>query len=269
MRPPLAIALMLTASLCAAGGVTAAPAAPLTKIEARTLPPETVKHRVVEQLDEILLPEPRHPPVGRPIYPLTDMMLRTRPHATRIAGLCESDSVLVEFGPAGQAADPADTPVKAVALQARHSFRFLAPPKSAEPEGRRWDDRAAADRQCARLDSNAQPFIEADEAGLAAQAAWLYLQVLAAVGQERRPFAVECAEGFDCARDLRRQAGLDSLGGAERCDGEPVKNIGCWSLTVGGDLWFELKVYATNGPDTTIHRVVVSEPIVVVDERVD
>lgn len=264
----LSATLLLGLGLCA-GSAQAAPSAPISKLEARTLPPELVKRRVVDQIGDLLLPEPRQTPFVRPRRPLTEMELHTRPHATWIAGLCESDAVRVEFGTAGRAADPAETPMKAVGLTAQAGFRFLQRPATRPSIEDVRAERTAADRRCAALDPDRQRFFEAQNAAVAADAAWLYLKVVEGLGQPRPPFRLECAEGWDCAKDIVADNGLDRLSGAERCDGEPLRNIGCWTVIIDAGMTWPVSIYASNGPSAQIERVVVGDPYATASDLID
>jgi len=264
MRRAILVAVAV-AVLCS--GLAHAESTSITKIEARSLPPGVVLHRVLDQFaDVIILPEQIKPSV-RPKHPLTDMYYATRPRGTYFHDLCQADQVKFDFDPVGKADDNADAPMKVSGISVRNTFRFLAAPSgSSSTQTMSSAERKELKERCAKLDPEAG-FFDADSDEVAEEGGLLLQAVLRDTANGATPPSYEC-DGYtpkECA-DIVKQAALDKLMFVKRCANytgdERCTEI--WAQFVG------LTVLSTGYGDTLkVVRVKVSEVVTTGDERED
>jgi hypothetical protein len=133
----------------------------LTKNEVRRMAPEAVTRRLFGGLAPLILPIADRGRRGvRPTRPLYRLYFLTRPSGTNWDGICQTDSIEVEFEPAGPAAG-ADTRVRPRRFVST-TFFFVpdpaglrSPSRAEEPDDpasaqARWEARAEA--ACAHVD---------------------------------------------------------------------------------------------------------------------
>lgn len=167
----------------------AAPTTPISKTEARALPTEALKRRVLAQVADMLVEAPRPTANRKPRRPLNDLWFSTKPVATYVDGVCRSDTVIVEFQTGlseGRSGD-ADTPVRASGLSATPNFYVAA-------DGEKV--------RCDRLDPSDPRFLSAADAQDARDGATLLRIVAAGAAEAKPPFSSRCGGGGDCTAVL-------------------------------------------------------------------
>ncbi len=241
----------------------------ITKIEARTLPPDVVLHRVLEQFADAVIPPEPVKPVVRPKHPLTDMYYVTRPRGTYVRDLCQADQVRFDFDPVGADDKGGDTAMKVSGISVRNTFRFLAPPSAAtSSQSISSAERRELKARCAKLDPETG-FFDADNDEVAEEGGLLLQAILKDAATSAMPSSYDC-EGYtakECAETVR-QAAPDKLILVKRCHAFTTDQRGecteIWSQFVGLTVLSE-----GSGDQLKIIRVKVSEIVTTADERED
>ncbi len=240
----ICLALVLAA---AATAVNAAPAPTLSKREARTMAPDALKRRVLQQLGDILVEGPR-PSGTKPKAPLSDLWFRIRPHATDFEDVCVSESVSIRFDHGGARNANGDTPAEVVGLEAKSSF-FVA------------KDRHVI--RCDRLKPFDDHFIFADGAGQARTA----VRILQRIRTEPELRAVIACEET-CPESLKSLT-PDDIFSAFEAPTPPDRPSDEKTLTIDADQ-LRLTVSYVESPDVlTIRKVRVAEMVIFADARID
>ena len=252
------LALAFALALGASGvplSANAAPTTPISKTEARALPTETLKRRVLAQVADMLVEGPRPSNGRKPRRPLDDLWFRTRPIATYIEGVCRSDTVVVEFQSdwsEGRHGD-ADTPVRASGLSATPTFLVAA-----EHEKIR----------CDRLDPSDPRFLSAGNAEDARDGAKLLRIIAAGAAEAKPPFSFKCGGVADCKAVLTSLK-LTDFSSIENCASEEERDLlkSCTKFW-GSDLGVTV-IHRDNGDTMDVLSVSTSELITVADLRAD
>ena len=257
----------ITALVLALAAVQAAVAAePVTKTEARKMRPDVLRHRVLEQLGDILIEDPR-PQQGRPpVTPLDYLGYTTRPRPTPTPGLCVVDTVSVSFEPAGLGDLNAETPMRATGVTAGHGYYALWPAPPVDPteaERRRWRNEGG---RCAGVDFWKEQFTSADSVEMVAEGLSLY----SAFRRMHKP-PLKLPDGGCGKADLDCSAAfavLDPLG-PKAVDSVAFCDDGmdgqCWKLEVGGHIELRLHVVRNYG----IVRAELHEYVIIADAKRD
>ena len=180
--------LALLAVLFATSACGESPA--LTKIEARSLPPQTVLRRVLDQFSDIvILPAPETTSVP-PKHPLTELYYATRPRGSTVPELCQADQVTFEFSPASAAEDSASAAMKVSGIEATKTFHFLAPPVASDVQ-MSPADRRALDGRCRNTDPETG-FFQAEDDDLARTGILLLGQIQRDLASGTVPSSYHC-----------------------------------------------------------------------------
>ncbi len=245
-------------------------AAPITKIEARRLPPNVVKRHVLDQLFDILVLEPYPKIAERPKHELTDLSFWTRAHGAYVSGLCEADQLTVTFDPVGLEPKGADTPVKVSGISARGYYRFLTLPVGVSGAEMSLADRKALDRRCAGLDPDQINFFQAENDDDARDGALVLQAVLrqAATGSISTVHGCAPEDTAKACAAFVAGASLDKLKSIEWCNipNDPVAGR-CTDIWAG-DVSLVVH-YDGFGDKIQINRVDVGELVTIGDYRED
>jgi hypothetical protein len=245
---------------------------PLTKIEARQIGEDAAEKRVLDQLGDVLIPDP-FPDTRQPRRPLRDMWFWTRPRATSYADVCEVQRVIVDFESVGQGND-AFTEERAVGLSVFPAFHFLTPPASPYPATIGEDDRRRLKDRCAGLDPDRDAFVSSDGAQAAITGMFAFQEVV------RQAVAGEVAFELDCSRGESGVTCLDTLADVTKLPATSIDRCvrydvygGCWSIRVQ-DLRYGLTILTlttvqTGAPRTVVDKVIMNEFIVLSHPRID
>lgn len=235
-------AIIALAVVCSA--TIAAP--PITKTEARSLPPDVVIKRVLEQFGDILVPPEPWPKGHKAKLPLFDLHYATRARATYLPGLCEADHLVFDFDPVKPDDLGPDTPVRVSGIAADRTFHFMVPPSV---DGTRqelsWADRRALDNRCAALKSDQMFFFAADP-----DKARDGILLLLAAKQEamRSPAVFGCRDyvGWKCG-DALAAFTPDNIHRIEQCE-DPMPDRHAYCMAIWG-LDSMMKVYSERTGD--------------------
>jgi len=251
----LAFALALGLAQIVSPAAKAAPSAPISKTEARALPTEALKRRVLAQVADLLVEGPR-PTTGRkPRRPLTDLWFSTKPVATYVDGVCRSDTVVIEFEsdlPRSRDGD-ADTPVRASGLSVTPNFYVAG-------DGEKV--------RCDRLDSSDPRFLRAANPQRARDGANLLRIVATGAAEAKPPFSSRCGGGADCTAVLTSLK-LADFSDIEDCTRDEERDVqkSCTKFW-GNDLAVTV-IHRDDANTIEVLSVSTSELIIVADLRVD
>jgi len=248
-----------------------AAAPPISKLEARRLPPTVVVSRVAAELAD-RLSEPPRPKGGRPPKrPLQDLRYWTRTRAADAPGLCVADLVVFSFKPVspGRRVD-ASTPTTVSGVSADGRYSFLRPPASPDPDEESAPERGRTERACAALDPEhtSAHFFDATSAQQAARGAWILGELHRGMGDGSFTGPIGCsglAAGEIC-RDIVGAIGFDKVslvGDCGRDDAAPTP-YECWLFNAGDR---QLQVYVDEG--FRPRHVLETSFIVFADTRLD
>lgn len=174
-------------------------AAPLSTTQARALPPEALKARVLAQLSDVLILAPAE---DRPV--LTRLNFRTRPRATEAKRLCQSDRVVIPLQPDRPVDLPkTHTPMRAVGMRTTPTFHLI---------------RDKSER-CDQLDPFTAPFVIADNLGRANMGALVIEAVAARAAAPASRLDVDCDTLPDC-RSWLAALSFNAVSRVETCSGE-------------------------------------------------
>jgi len=246
--------------------------APLTKLEARQLPPPKLARRVLDQLFEILeLPNdtanPWHNP-ARPKHPLSDLFYATRSHGSDIPDLCVSSLITLHFNVAGTRDVGAATPVGVSGVSAHDAYRFLAPPANVEVPYNSLGDRQTLDRRCGALDPLKMAFFTAHDEDDALRGAQILDAAIKAAGTGGDPALFECSWKPKCAQTVASED-LGKLEDVELCHaGETDEAADCMSFWTEDDFLLIVHFKFDGGTYSIVH-VKVDELVTIGDERED
>ena len=247
----LAFALAL-AAVSASPTAEAAPAATISKTEARALPTEALKARMAAQLAGVLIEAPRPKGSRHPVRALTDLWFATRPRPTDAEGVCQSDTVVFALEPDRPTADrdtDADTPMRTIGVSTQANFHV-------SPEN--------APVHCDRLDPFKAHFIHADSSEEARLGADLTAIITMEAATTPR-FAIDCKAGAGAGCGvLLETLSLDQVGEIDPCGG-PLFEPNCLNLQTND---FALQIRYVEGP-LRITRIAVDQVITVADQRRD
>jgi hypothetical protein len=255
--------LALLALIAPASG-WAQQAPPLSKTQARALPPAELTHRVMEQVADLLTPSDPRPTSGRtPTRPLRDLAFQSAPRATWAPGVCARDGVVVTFDAAGPE-QGADTAVRAASLKASTRYHLAAPP-TREDDYYDGPPPAAAQEACGRLAGQDVTFFSAPTAEAALSGAWWLARAAEGSTGPDPAFEIDCrvaaASPASCPAILRRLTVAD-LRSVWPCpdDHRTAQTLRCWTLKVWpADKTYDLRVFTGRGPDAAIARIEVDE----------
>lgn len=265
-RARRALPALIVLALALAGPALAADkAAPVTKRQARQMPAEALKARVLEQFSNVLV-EVDRPGGPRPVAPLTDLGYWTRPWPSDEPNVCQATSVLFKFqrvaGDADRRAelDDADTPVVVADVAAVAHYHVLESGRDDMPGGDWVRGRRA---QCDGLTPGKTPFFAAEDAESASRGAWLLTRLRASADLPAPGFALECPEAdTGCLARLKDVA----LWSVDRCQGALVW-VQCLALSFYG--YDAQVVYAWKNGSIVIDRVKIAQAITLGHERRD
>jgi hypothetical protein len=249
-------------------GVERRPAKPITKIEARTLPPQIVTRRSIDQLAAILALSP-YPSHGvRQRYALEDLWFWTAPRGTGIPDLCQADLVVMQFVPDHTAPVDAETPTRVHGITATPAFHFLAPPKQTGRDEWTPQESARTDEDCRRLDPEKISFFHAEDPKYANSSAILLSKVLEQIISGQPRFELTCTNSNEPCAKLLKGFDLTDLLDVRRCNrNDDVFNVTCTQFRLG-DLRIDVFWPYAEPPDV-ISRVSVAELIVLGHTRID
>ena len=251
----------------------------LTKTEVRRIAPEVVTRRLFGGLAPLILPIPdRGEPGVRPTRPLRRLYFLTRPSPANLEGICQTDSIVVEFEPAGPPAGP-DTRVRPRRFVSTTLFFVPEPaalrPASAadepdDPQAAQAMRAARAEAACRRVDPRRAGLISASpEYRLFALRLLLDLTEDARAGRLAIP--LDCSEispqdaPLSDAQCRDRFAGLRVGDVVSITDCDPPLAVVCHRLTVGG-YQVDLVMMPNN---QQLARARITELIVVADRLID
>lgn len=267
------LALALTGQ---SSGLTAR-SAPITKNEARSLPPAQVKQRVLKQLSDILTLE-EHRGRKPPRNLLTDLRFVTAPHATQVSGLCQVDMLTVGFRSRGGERSDADTPVLARGFASEHFYHFLQVP-TGDFHNSIDHEMPANDAPCRQAKLWEDEFFTAPDERAAFEGYVVAHRAMEAIlaGSASFPFACEKYhrdEARDCA-DIVREAKAAQISYIRRCepDGTEARLSLCYEIFAGDrSLRIIASPYSSGPyvpPPLTVLKVKVDELIIMSHERID
>jgi hypothetical protein len=259
--------LPLAAFALHSGPVQAAP--PISKLEARQLPADIVARRVTAQLADILTPSPRLKGRKPPVLPLTDLWYWTRPRATAMPNLCESDQVTFSFETVGREDGDAETPARATGVTAKPLFHLVKAPSKPDPDPISRDERLRSQAACSGLHPETyEGFFAAPSPEMAVQGAWLVRQVIEEAKRPGPGLQVSCHRGGQSAvADCRAEVAKldpDTLGAVEDCSEVDAPRSTCLSLDLAG-----AAMHVVVDEAFAVKRVTYAEFIVFADERID
>ena len=275
-RGSAALALLALAAP-ASGWAQQAP--PLSKTEARALPPAELTRRVMDQVADLLTPSDPRPTSSRaPTKPLRDLAFQSTPRATWAPGVCARDGVVVTFAAAkeseGVPDQGADTPVRAASLKASTRYHLTAAP-AREDDYYDGPPPAAAQAACGQLAGQDVTFFSAPTAEAALSGAWWLTQAAQGAAGADPAFAIDCrvaaATPESCPAILRRLTVAD-LRAVWPCpdDHREGRTLRCWTLKVWpADKTYDLRVFAGRGPGAAIARIEVDEQVLTGDTLTD
>jgi hypothetical protein len=249
----LAFALAFGLAQVASPAAQAAPAAPISKTEARALPTQVLKRRVLAQVADLLVEGPR--PTGTPHRPLSDLWFHTKPVATHIDGVCRSDLMVIEFQsdlPKGDDGD-ADTPVQASGLSVTSFFYVAAKGEKV---------------RCDRLDLSDPRFLRVADPLRARDGVSLLRRVATGAAQAKPPFAYHCGQVADCLTVLALLKPA-TFAAIEDCTHDEDREARKACTTFTGDDLAVTVMHRDNGDAIEILSVSVREVITIADLRAD
>jgi hypothetical protein len=165
---------------------------PLTKITVRSMPDQVLTRRIFGDLGRIMRPLlDRGQPGVRPTRPLGRLSFMTIPHASDVAGLCESLWVEVGFEPAGPLSG-ANTHVRPNGFTEHTIYLVGDLPRLLNLEGAEDDERPRLDARCAGIDPRSVSTIAASDGEVAARAVRLVEDLLGAARAGRPVAALVC-----------------------------------------------------------------------------
>lgn len=259
------VAVLLLAGPAWAGGEVA----PVTKRQAREIPSATLKARVLRQLSDVLVEQPR-PRTGRkPVKLLTDLGFWTKPRPSSEPNVCQTTSVQFNFEPVGSDLDrekdwdedlDADTPVTVTDVATTAFYHVLAVGADDMPGG---DWRRGRRAKCARLRIGEEVFFTAADAEDASRGAWLLARLRAAADQPKTDFVLKCPERQAACLGVLKDEALWNVQG---CRERTAAGL-CLNLNLG-DHAVEV-VYRWTAGAMVIDNVRVDELIVLSHERID
>jgi hypothetical protein len=185
---------------------------PLSKTEARQLPSRAVIKRATDQLSDVLVEGPRARPRNPPVMPLSDLGFWTRVRALSTPGLCAADQVTFAFEPTTLDTKGASTPARVSGVTARTHYRFLAPPRSADPEPLTAAQRLTAQDACGRLHPEVTyDFFVAPSEIDATRGAWMLSKLIASARDGTLSAPISCNpsgpdKGVDCRKLIARMS---------------------------------------------------------------
>jgi hypothetical protein len=245
----------------------------ISKMQSRQLPPAEVTRRTFEQLSKILTLMPPRPTVPRPQRPLDELDFWTKARETNVVGLCAADDVTVSFRPVRGAAMDADTQAAVDGIGAVTHYRFATPPRTRDPEFRPWPVAGPDNSACTGLDPERTAMFTANDEVMATEGVWLLGEIARRAGTRDFALLLQCesikpAAADSCATGLGA-LGQDDIMAIERCDNDDeTAGTSCtrfWLNGVEG-----IRVYQRgDGARKRIDRVVVTEMVIVADERAD
>ncbi|HET7083814.1 MAG TPA: hypothetical protein VFI23_03525 [Rhizomicrobium sp.] len=239
-------------------------AAPITKIESRTLPPHIVTQRIFEQLARQMRFDPYPAKGRRPKLRLWDMQLWTVPRSSQFPELCESNFVTVHFDPV-EPEHGADTKVSATGLEVDHAFRFLSEPASPARTPLDGSSQLKADKVCGKLKPDSFFLAPDDNAVVSSINAF---QNAVRVARSTAPLSFPCKFGNvtaeECQRDLAKLefARITEVRQCNDLDGNECYRI--WLPDMGRSI--TIRCYNAGG---TITKVDIGELVTISDERRD
>lgn len=265
-------AALVGIALATATGLLAREPAPLTKVTVRAMPPALLTRRLFGELGSIMLPAFYHGRPGRrPTRPLDMLDFATVPRAANVAGLCETQSVIVDFEPVGPPRG-ADTPVRPRRITSSTGFivRDLARVR-ADPAAD-GDDEPDADAACRAIDPR-NAHVISGRSEYEVQAGLRVVLALIEAGKGGRSLApLDCSGAMvagarpsdaQCLAAIGR-LGIDDISWIESCEsGTPGAQ--CHQVSAGE---FEMRlVMEPNG--SRLARARLETMIVTADERID
>ena len=195
--------------------------------------------------------------------PLRDLAFQAAPRATWAPGVCARDGMVVTFE-AAEAERGADTAMRAASLKASTRYHLVAPPAR---EDDYYDAPPPPDAReaCRRLADQDVTFFSAPTAETALSGAWWLSRAAEAATASEPAFEIDCrvttATPETCPAILRRLT-LADIRSVWPCpdDRRAAKPLRCWTLKVWpADKTYELRVFASRGPDAAIARIEVDE----------
>ncbi len=223
MRKSAAIGLVLALPVVAA----AEPAAPITKIETRSLPADEVSKRVMDQLSRIIMPSPDSNARPHPKMPLSELSFWTKARATLVTGICAADGMTISFRRAGAEAG-ADTPVEASGVVAKTFYHFIDWPKDLKRHDQSAKEAAFDEAHCAHVDPEHVQMIAAPDETDAAEGAWLLGEIARRSGDTNDVLAPDCTRSLPYTlkqcRQLLAPLRRDEIGWIERCETAATEN---------------------------------------------
>jgi hypothetical protein len=237
------------------------------------LPSDTVKHRVLEQLDDILAlddiaGDPKHPPHR----PLSDLSFRTRAYATDLPGLCRIDGLTVHFKPVGSTLNGAHTRSRAEGFSSNAQYSFLAPPTEPSPASVALATQEATDIKCAGLDPTHIHFFTARDEKTATEGVWLIGLAIAPASYASATTAFGCTLTSATEHDCRKALGqltMKDIWSVERCDIPDSQDYSetCFSF-YGSDYHIRIIAKSASSGETPI-SVDLQEVVTIADEVED
>jgi hypothetical protein len=204
-------AIAFLALLMTAGPAFAAEPPPLNWGRVRDLPPEALARQLFGEVGRIMYLRPiQLPDLTRyPDLALRSLTFLTRPRASYRAGVCETDSVTVEFEPVPSALGP-DPPVQPSRFEL--STQFIVQDLAKVREGRSSDDdRPALERACRAIDPRQVSLVAAESEYEVTGAVGLLAELVVAARAGRAPAPLECRSlagealrEADCLRNIAR-----------------------------------------------------------------
>jgi hypothetical protein len=247
--------------------------AAISKLEARSLPPEAVTKDVLDQLSRILHLQSYPSDGPPPKLPLSDLWFRTTPYATELPGLCAYQQITVDFRPTEPGIFDAKTKTVPYRVEEKTLYRFVGESSPAPSDGLQLNDILKANGRCAKLDPEKDFLLNAADEEIALEAIQIVDEISERVSRKPVSFELDCSEySGPCERDIAK-ASSSKIEYVEKCDSTKFKDgsARCWDIyfqTDGLDL--ELKVYAeTQATGWKLFRIVPHMLVTTADERAD
>ena len=236
----------------------------MTKIEARNLPPEIVKRRTLDQLADILTLPPYPGGSKHPKKMLDTLWFNTTPRATTIDGLCQTDTLEVEFVPLKAGGTKSDEPTRAAGFSAQSTYYQVWPAAEKYAEELTIQQHERLDAKCATLDPEKTHFLRADSADIASQGIALLKNVLTDIKSGQSSFSVACPNYKSQCRDLFEPDAISHIWSIHRLDSDAGSTWTIDSLSPK----FEIRTKWDHTVQS-IMSVTAWEMVVIADYRID
>lgn len=213
--------MILLAAVAALGLPAMTQAAePISKRQARAMPPAQFNARAMDQIADLLVAEERDG-AAKPTRPLSHETFYTTPRTTHLQGLCRVDQLSVDFAPTGGRGKGVDQPAKASGFTAQAFFTFVVEPPA---EARFHSDLFGKDdapfvpetAPCAGVEYAGGPYFAAESERDAADGYLILRKMITEA--PKADWTWTCGDaGADCAAKFEGARAGD-VGLVDRCD---------------------------------------------------